>query len=237
MFCNYCGNQFPNEAVFCNNCGNKVVSVTPPFAGQPAQGQVPIQFNGGIQFGAAGQSWIERPVDETFLSKPKSSPQVPPAPHPQFQFKPQPTFQAGWPSQPGLYPGGLGQVRSPSQPQPPPWQAPSVSQTDWSVPVELPQSWQPASIVAPKQSSVSARPQPQSRPGRPRHWYGNGRRVFYGSLWSFYTVLLVVAFVQLMSNGSFTSALLSAGLAFLTGFYSYRIWTWRARRLWLLIIF
>jgi len=209
-----------------------------PFAGQPPQGQVPIQFNGGTQFGAAGQSWNERSVDEKFISKPISSPQMPPAvPHPQFQFQPQPILQAGLPSQPGSYPGWPGKMNAPSQPQLPAWQSPSISQTDGAVSVEPPLSWQPASIVPSSQLSVPARPQPQSLPSRPRRWYGNGRRIFYGSLWSFYTVLLAIVFVQLLSKGSFTSALLSAGLALLTGFYAYRIWTWQARRLWLLIIF
>ena len=71
----------------------------------------------------------------------------------------------------------------------------------------------------------------------PRHWYGNVRRVFYGGLWSFYTVVLALAFFQLLSNGSFSSALLSAALGLFTGVYAYRIWTWRARHLWLLIFF
>lgn len=71
----------------------------------------------------------------------------------------------------------------------------------------------------------------------PRRRYGHGRRVFYGGLWSFYTVVLAIAFVQFLSNGSITSALFSAGLGLLTGVYAYRIWTWRARHLWLLIFF
>jgi hypothetical protein len=61
--------------------------------------------------------------------------------------------------------------------------------------------------------------------------------VFYGSLWSFYTAILAIAFVHFLSIGSFTTALFSAGLALLIGNYAYRIWTWRARRLWLLIFF
>jgi hypothetical protein len=77
----------------------------------------------------------------------------------------------------------------------------------------------------------------QQNLSRPRHWYGNGRRVFYGGLWSFYTVVLALAFIHYLSVGSFTNALLSGGFALLIGIYAYRIWTWRARRLWLLIFF
>src|SRR5579863_9871587 len=68
----------------------------------------------------------------------------------------------------------------------------------------------------------------QQNLSRPRHWYGNGRRVFYGGLWSFYTVVLAVGFVHFLSIGSFTTALFSGGLALLIGNYAYRIWTWRA---------
>lgn len=67
--------------------------------------------------------------------------------------------------------------------------------------------------------------------------YGNGRRVFYGSLWTLYTVILFAAVIGGMSNGSVGAALLCVVLGCLTGMYAYRIWTWRARRLWLLILF
>ena len=67
--------------------------------------------------------------------------------------------------------------------------------------------------------------------------YGNGRRVFYGGLWSLYTLIFAVGTVSALSNGSLLVALLGAGLSCLTGMYAYRIWTWRARRLWLLILF
>lgn len=71
----------------------------------------------------------------------------------------------------------------------------------------------------------------------PRRRYGNGRRVFYGGLWSFYTLLFAIGFVSLLSAGNVGAGFLSAGLALLTGIYAYRIWTWRARHLWLLIFF
>jgi hypothetical protein len=67
--------------------------------------------------------------------------------------------------------------------------------------------------------------------------YGNGRRVFYGSLWTLYTFLLICAVVGGLSSGSVGLALVAVVLACLTGMYAYRIWTWQARRLWLLILF
>lgn len=72
---------------------------------------------------------------------------------------------------------------------------------------------------------------------KPRHWYGNVRRVLYGSLWSFYTVLLVFSFFHFLSIGEIGTGLFSGGLALLIGNYAYRIWSWRARHLWLLIFF
>ncbi len=66
--------------------------------------------------------------------------------------------------------------------------------------------------------------------------YSNGRRLFYGCLWSLYTVLLAIATVSSLSSSPVV-ALVCAVLMCLAGFYAYRIWTWRARRLWLLIIF
>lgn len=71
----------------------------------------------------------------------------------------------------------------------------------------------------------------------PRRRYGHGRRIFYGGLWSLYTVALAAAFIHFASVGSLSTALFSAALGLLTGIYAYRIWTWRARHLWILIIF
>lgn len=73
--------------------------------------------------------------------------------------------------------------------------------------------------------------------GRPLRRYGNGRRVFYGGLWSLYTLICAVGTVSWLSQGLFSAALLGIVLACLMGWYAYRIWTWRARRLWLLIFF
>ena len=70
-----------------------------------------------------------------------------------------------------------------------------------------------------------------------QHWYGNGRRIAYGSLWVFWTVMLVVVGFSLLSNGSALYGLIALALAVLTGRYAWRIWTWQARRLIFLIIF
>lgn len=73
--------------------------------------------------------------------------------------------------------------------------------------------------------------------GRPLRRYGNGRRVFYGGLWSLYTLLFAVGTVSCLSKGLFAAALFGVVLVCLMGMYVYRIWTWRARHLWLLIFF
>lgn len=79
---------------------------------------------------------------------------------------------------------------------------------------------------------------PSNRPvGLPRRRYGNGRRVFYGGLWSLYTLVLALACIHFLSVGPFSAAFFSAVIGLLTSIYAYRIWTWRARHLWILIIF
>jgi hypothetical protein len=70
-----------------------------------------------------------------------------------------------------------------------------------------------------------------------RRPYGNVRRVFYGGLWSLYTIALAFAFFHFLSVGQAGTAFVAAGIAALTGNYAYRIWTWRARHFWILIIF
>ena len=76
----------------------------------------------------------------------------------------------------------------------------------------------------------SVNPQSVYRP------YSNGRRIFYGCLWSLYTVLPTIATISGLSTSPLVS-LICVVLMCLTGYYAYRIWMWRARRLWLLIIF
>ena len=64
-----------------------------------------------------------------------------------------------------------------------------------------------------------------------------GWRVVCGICWALWTLLLGVgAFVSLF-QGNIGSFLLAAVLASLAGWYDYRIWTLKARRLTLFIIF
>jgi hypothetical protein len=81
-------------------------------------------------------------------------------------------------------------------------------------------------------------PQLMAALGQPGlRWYGNGRRVFYGALWGFYTVALVCGFFGGVVQANAGAALLCLVLAAVTGNYTWRIWTYRARHLWLLIFF
>jgi hypothetical protein len=73
------------------------------------------------------------------------------------------------------------------------------------------------------------------QPGRRR--YGNGRRVFYAGLWGFYTIALVCGFFGGVAQANVGAALLCLVLAAVTGSYAWRIWMYRAKRLWLLILF
>jgi hypothetical protein len=60
--------------------------------------------------------------------------------------------------------------------------------------------------------------------------YSEGRRFFYGLLWSGWTLLLAIAGFGLLPHGStFFSGLLAFALAIITGQYAYRIWTWQAK--------
>ena len=67
--------------------------------------------------------------------------------------------------------------------------------------------------------------------------YSEGKRLFYGLLWSGWTLLLAIAGFSLLPHGStFFSGLLAFTLAIITGRYAYRIWTWQAKRLIFFII-
>ena len=73
-------------------------------------------------------------------------------------------------------------------------------------------------------------------PGRPAP-YGQGRRLFYGILWTGWTVLLGLGGLFALPHGStFLGGLLALALAVITGRYAYRIWTWQAKRLVFFII-
>lgn len=64
-----------------------------------------------------------------------------------------------------------------------------------------------------------------------------GWRVACGVCWGLWTVLFGVGAIVGLSQGSIGTFLLGAVLAGLAGWYDYRIWTLKARRLTLFIIF
>ena len=67
--------------------------------------------------------------------------------------------------------------------------------------------------------------------------YGEGKRLFYGLLWTGWTLLLAIGGCSLLPHGSTVFAgLIAFSLAIITGRYAYRIWTWRAKRLIFFII-
>ncbi len=71
----------------------------------------------------------------------------------------------------------------------------------------------------------------------PQAPYGHGRRLFYGLLWSGWTLLLGLGGLFALPHGrTFLGGLLALGLAVITGRYAYRIWTWQAKRLVFFII-
>jgi hypothetical protein len=70
---------------------------------------------------------------------------------------------------------------------------------------------------------------------RPR--YGDGRRIGYTILWSFYTLILAMGGLTSLSQGQMLPGLVAIALGVLTGRYAMRIWTHRARTLWLLLFF
>ncbi|MGH3068335.1 MAG: hypothetical protein ACRDMI_07075 [Streptosporangiaceae bacterium] len=64
-----------------------------------------------------------------------------------------------------------------------------------------------------------------------------GWRAVCGICWGLWTLLFGVGAVVSLFQGSLGSFLLAAALAGLAGWYDYRIWTLKARRLTLFIIF
>jgi hypothetical protein len=67
--------------------------------------------------------------------------------------------------------------------------------------------------------------------------YSEGKRLFYGLVWTGWTLLLAIAGCSLLPHGStIFSGLLAFALAIITGRYAYRIWTWQAKRLIFFII-
>jgi hypothetical protein len=64
-----------------------------------------------------------------------------------------------------------------------------------------------------------------------------GWRITCGICWAFWTLLFGIGALVSLSHGGFGSFLVGGILAGLTGWYDYRIWTLKARRLTLFIIF
>jgi hypothetical protein len=67
--------------------------------------------------------------------------------------------------------------------------------------------------------------------------YSQGKRMFYGLLWTFWTVLFVYVGFALLSGGAVPAALVAFVLMVLAGNYAWRIWSWQAKNLWFFIIF
>lgn len=112
-----------------------------------------------------------------------------------------------------------------------PWYAPSCPTCGSAVGATAP----PAPPGAPGPFPAYRRDQPLGQSGRSR--YGNGRRVFYAGLWGFYTIALVCGFFGGVAQANIGAALLCLVLAAVTGSYAWRIWMYRAKQLWLLILF
>ena len=64
-----------------------------------------------------------------------------------------------------------------------------------------------------------------------------GYRIACGICWAVWTVLLAVGGIASFGSSNVGAGLLSLALAGLAGWYDYRIWTLKARRLTFLIIF
>jgi hypothetical protein len=71
---------------------------------------------------------------------------------------------------------------------------------------------------------------------RRRTPYSQGRRAFYGVMWAAWTAVFAIGGFSLLFSHQILSGLVALALAGLSGRYDYRIWTWRARRLWFFII-
>ena len=67
--------------------------------------------------------------------------------------------------------------------------------------------------------------------------YSQGKRIGYSLIWAFWTFAFALGCISLMGNGSVLVGLLSGVLAFFAGRYTYRIWTYQAKRLWFFIVF
>jgi len=78
-------------------------------------------------------------------------------------------------------------------------------------------------------------PSPQDLLGPPRPSKMSGLRIVVGILWGIITVILAAGAVAEWVTGIHGGAILCFVLAVGTGWYDYRVWTLRARRLLLII--
>jgi hypothetical protein len=67
--------------------------------------------------------------------------------------------------------------------------------------------------------------------------YSHSKRVLYGALWAAWTAALGIGGFAALFGGQVLAGLVALVLAVVAGRYDYRIWTWQARRLLLLIVF
>lgn len=65
--------------------------------------------------------------------------------------------------------------------------------------------------------------------------YSRRRRNAYAALWAIYTLVLAISGMLALAAGN-SIGLLTLLIASTAGFYTYRIWTYAAKRLWLLIV-
>ncbi|MEU5261732.1 hypothetical protein [Amycolatopsis sp. NPDC021455] len=83
---------------------------------------------------------------------------------------------------------------------------------------------------------MSAEPQPIGSQAEVRP-YSQASRAGYGLLWTAWTILLTIGGFVLFAQSSVFAGLISLGLAALALRYTWRIWTWQARRLIFFIVF
>jgi hypothetical protein len=94
-----------------------------------------------------------------------------------------------------------------------------------------------AADTSPAQSALVPRQREYEDPAAaPRRPYGEGQRKFYGLFWFGWTALLAVGGLTALFSGQVVLGLFALALAALAGRYGFRIWTWRARRLTILIL-
>jgi hypothetical protein len=62
--------------------------------------------------------------------------------------------------------------------------------------------------------------------------YSNGKRIFYGLMWTWWSFAFTIGFLAACSAGSAVPILFFLVITPFLYRYAYRIWTWQARSLW-----